>query len=126
MVNPLNIILPFLHGKRQSQEAHEARNISDKVNEFAAALRGLSTAPPDGIEEKIYDFSVRLSQATTLSTAEAVGYVAECIRENVDRGRFPDGVIEGTFDELTAKYLSRPLDVFDKRHEVPYNDGGNR
>ena len=126
MVNPLNIILPFLHSKRQQQEVCAARNISEEIGGLAAVLRNFSAVPPNGLEDKIYALSVQLSQATTLSLEGAVGYVTECIREKVNRGHSADAAVKSAFDEITAEYLSRPLGVFDKRHEVPREGGENR
>ena len=103
MVNPLNIILPFLFTKRgaEARTAHE--KAYKKTEEFACTLLTLQPAP-DNLADQIWELAGRLSIATTLNRGEA----ADCIMVTY----------------ATATYLTRPLSVFDKRPDVDMKGGG--
>lgn len=123
MVNPLNIILPFLFTKRgaEARTAHE--KAYKKTEEFACTLLTLQPAP-DNLADQIWELAGRLSIATTLNRGEAADCIMGWIKNKVDRGIPTEEAMRELVTYATATYLTRPLSVFDKRPDVDMKGGG--
>lgn len=123
MVNPLNIILPFLFAKRKPAEQPPERHPMETAEEFASVLRAVANATDNDLGQRIYELAGRLSIATTLNRAEAVCYIRDLIEDKIKKGMSANDAVQEVFAYATATYLTRPLSVFDKRQEVRFEDG---
>jgi len=124
MVNPLNIILPFLFAKRKPAEQPPERHPMETAEEFASVLRTVANATDNDLGQRIYELAGRLSVATTLNRAEAVCYIRDLIENKIKKGMPADDAVRNTFAYVTETYLTRPLGVFDKRPDVDVKGGG--
>ena len=123
MVNPLNIILPFLFAKPGSAGLPPERHPMETAEEFASILRTVADSTDNDLGKRIYELAGRLSCATALGCAEAVGYIRDLIESGINKGASADDAVRETFAYVTATYLTRPLGVFDKRPDVEVKDG---
>lgn len=123
MVNPLNIILPFLLTKRGAAEKADYAKAYQKTEEFACTLLTLQPAP-DNLADQIWELAGRLSVATTLNRGEAADCIMGWIKNKVDRGIPTEEAMREVVTYATATYLTRPLGVFDKRPDVDMKGGG--
>lgn len=124
MVNPLNIILPFLFAKPKQTEQMPEKHPREMAEEFAGVLRTVADATDNDLGQRIYELAGRLSVATTLNRAEAVGYIRDLIENKIKKGMTADDAVREVFAYATATYLTRPLGVFDKRPDVDMKGGG--
>ena len=124
MVNPLNIILPFLFAKPKTAATPPEKHPFQAAEEFASVLRTVVDATDNDLGQRIYELAGRLSVATTLNRAEAVRYIRDLIENKIKKGMPADDVVRETFAYVTETYLTRPLGVFDKRPDVDMKGGG--
>lgn len=123
MVNPLNIILPFLFTKRGAEARIGHEKAYKKTEEFACTLLALQPAP-DNLADQIWELAGRLSIATALNQGEAADCIMGWIKNKVDRGIQTEEAMREVVTYATATYLTRPLGVFDKRPDVDVKGGG--
>lgn len=123
MVNPLNIILPFLFTKRGAAEKADHAKAYQKTEEFSCALLTLQPAPDD-LTDQIWELAGRLSVTTALNRGEAADCIMGWIKNKVDRGIPTGEAMREVVAYATATYLTRPLGVFDKRPDVDMKGGG--
>ena len=123
MVNPLNIILPFLFAKPKPAATPPEKHPFQAAEEFASVLRTVADATDNDLGQRIYELAGRLSVATTLNRAEAVRYIRDLIENKIKKGMPADDVVRETFAYVTETYLTRPLGVFDKRPDVDMKGG---
>ena len=123
MVNPLNIILPFLFAKPKPAATPPEKHPFQAAEEFASVLRTVADATDNDLGQRIYELAGRLSIATTLNRAEAVYYIRDLIEDKIKKGVSANDAVQEVFAYATATYLTRPLSVFDKRQEVRFEDG---
>lgn len=123
MVNPLNIILPFLFTKRGVEARIDHEKAYKKTEEFACTLLTLQPAP-DNLADQIWELAGRLSIATALNRGEAADCIMGWIKNKVDRGIPTEEAMREVVTYATATYLTRPLGVFDKRPDVDMKGGG--
>lgn len=126
MVNPLNIILPFLFAKPKPAATPPEKHPFQAAEEFASVLRTVADATDNDLGQRIYELAGRLSIATTLNRAEAVCYIRDLIENKIKNGMSADKAVREVFTYATATYLTRPLGVFDKRPDVDVENGGFR
>lgn len=126
MVNPLNIILPFLFAKPKPAATPPEKHPFQTAEEFASVLRTVANATDNDLGQRIYELAGRLSVATTLSRAEAVCYIRDLIEDKIKKGAAANDAVQEVFTYATATYLTRPLGVFDKRQEVRIEDGESK
>ncbi len=124
MVNPLNIILPFLFAKPKPAATPPEKHPFQAAEEFASVLRTVADATDNDLGQHIYELAGRLSVATTLNRAEAVCYIRDLIENKIKKGMPADDAVRNTFAYVTETYLTRPLGVFDKRPDVDVKGGG--
>lgn len=124
MVNPLNIILPFLFAKPKPAATPPEKHPFQEAEEFASVLRTVADATDNDLGLRIYELAGRLSVATTLNRAEAVCYISDLIENKIKKGMSADDAVRGAFAYVTETYLTRPLGVFDKRPDVDVKGGG--
>lgn len=124
MVNPLNIILPFLFTKPKPAATPPEKHPFQAAEEFASILRTVADATDNDLGHAIYELAGRLSVATTLNRAEAVCYIRDLIENKIKKGMPADDAVRNTFAYVTETYLTRPLGVFDKRPDVDMKGGG--
>ena len=129
MVNPLNIILPFLHSKPKAEKEAAKIRADDMIKhyqeteEFVSVLRRYMDMPEDDLTGRIWSLAVRLSNATALDQGEAASCIREWIISRINQKKSVDDAVRETFSYVTDTYLTRPLGVFDKRQEVHFEDG---
>ena len=123
MVNPLNIILPFLFTKRGVEARIGHEKAYKKTEEFACTLLTLQPAP-DNLADQIWELAGRLSIATALNRGEAADCIMGWIKNKIDRGIPTEEAMREVVTYATATYLTRPLGVFDKRPDVDMKGGG--
>ena len=126
MVNPLNIILPFLFAKPKPAATPPEKHPFQAAEEFASVLRTVADATDNDPGQRIYELAGRLSVATALNRAEAVCYIRDLIENKIKKGMSADKAVREVFTYATATYLTRPLGVFDKRPVVDVENGGFR
>lgn len=126
MVNPLNIILPFLFAKPKSPESLPERHPMETAEEFASILRTVADVTDNDLGQRIYELAGHLSYATTLTREGAVCYIRDLIKGGIEKGVAADDAVREAFAYVTATYLRQPLGVFDKRPDVEAKDGGFR
>lgn len=85
MVNPLNIILPFLFAKPKPAASPAERHPMETAEEFASVLRTVADATDNDLGQRIYELAGRLSVATTLNRAEAVCYIRDLIEDKIKK-----------------------------------------
>lgn len=124
MVNPLNIILPFLFAKPKPAVQPPGKHPMETAEEFASVLRTVADATDKDLGQRIYELAVRLAGATTLNRDEAVCYIRDLIGDMINKGMAADEAVREAFDHITATYLARPLGIFDKRPDVDMKGGG--
>lgn len=124
MVNPLNIILPFLFAKPKPAATPPEKHPFQAAEESASVLRTVADATDNDLGQRIYELAGRLSVATTLNRAEAVCYIRDLIENKIKKGMPADDAVRNTFAYVTETYLTRPLGVFDKRPDVDMKGGG--
>lgn len=124
MVNPLNIILPFLFAKPKPAVQPLERHPMETAEEFANVLRTVADTTDKDLGQRIYGLAGHLSASTTLNQAEAVCYIRDLIRDKINKGMAADKAVQEAFDHITATYLARPLGVFSKRADVDMKGGG--
>lgn len=124
MVNPLNIILPFLFAKQKPAEWPTKRHPMETAEEFASVLRTVANSTDNDLGQRIYELAGRLSVATTLNRAEAVCYIRDLIENKIKKGTPANDAVREVFAYVTETYLTRPLGVFDKRPDVDMKGGG--
>ena len=124
MVNPLNIILPFLFAKPKPAAAPPEKHPFQVAEEFASVLRTVADVTDNDLGQRIYELASRLSIATTLNRAEAVCYIRDLIENKIKKGMSADDAVREAFAYVTETYLTRPLGVFDKRPDVDMKGGG--
>lgn len=124
MVNPLNIILPFLFAKPKPTALQPERHPMETAEEFAKVLRTVADVTDNDLGQRIYELAGRLSVATTLNRAEAVCYIRDLIENKIKKGMSADDAVREAFAYVTETYLTRPLGVFDKRPDVDVKGGG--
>ena len=110
MVNPLNIILPFLfRGGNSAVRANE---------EYESAISELTGLVSDGLQENVRRIASELAVATAYTRVEAARCMAHLIRLEMNKGRQSDDAAKMVCAHNERCYLSRPLGVFDKRPDV--------
>lgn len=110
MVNPLNIILPFLfRGGNSAVRAHE---------EYESVIGELTGLVSDELQEDVRRMASELAAATTYTCAEAARCMADLIRQEINKGRQSDDAAKAVCAYIERCYLSRPLSIFDKRPDV--------
>lgn len=124
MVNPLNIILPFLFAKPKTAATPPEKHPFQAAEEFASVLRTVADATDNDLGQRIYELAGRLSVATTLNRAEAVCYIRDLIENKIKKGMSANDAVREAFAYVTETYLTRPLGVFDKRPDVDMKGGG--
>ena len=125
MVNPLNIILPFLFAKpKAKKETDDIVKHYQETEEFASVLRRYMDMPEDDLAGRIWALAVRLSNATALDYGEAASCIREWIMSRINQNTSVDDAVRETFSYVIATYLTRPLGVFDKRPDVDMKGGG--
>lgn len=124
MVNPLNIILPFLFAKPKPAATLPEKHPFQAAEEFASILRTVADVTDNDLGQRIYELAGSLSVATTLNRVEAVCYICDLIENKIKKGMPADDAVRETFAYVTETYLTRPLGVFDKRPDVGMKDGG--
>lgn len=124
MVNPLNIILPFLFAKSKPAATQPEKHPFQAAEEFASVLRTVADATDNDLGQRIYELAGRLSVATTLNRAEAVCYIRDLIENKIKKGMSANDAVREAFAYVTETYLTRPLGVFDKRPDVDVKGGG--
>lgn len=124
MVNPLNIILPFLIAKPKLAATPPEKHPFQAAEEFASVLRTVADATDNDLGQRIYELAGRLSVATALNRAEAVCYIRDLIENKIKKGMSADDAVRETFAYVTETYLTRPLGAFDKRPDVDMKGGG--
>lgn len=124
MVNPLNIILPFLFAKPKPAATSPEKHPFQAAEEFASILRTVDGATDNDLGQRIYELAGRLSVATTLNRAEAVCYICDLIDNKIQKGMSGDDAVREAFAYVTETHLTRPLGVFDKRPDVDMKGGG--
>ena len=123
MVNPLNIILPFLFAKPIPAATPPEKHPFQAAEEFASVLRTVVDATDHDLGQRIYELAGRLSVATTLNRAEAVCYIRDLIENKIKKGMSANNAVREAFAYVTETYLTRPIGIFDKRQEVRIEDG---
>lgn len=110
MVNPLNIILPFLfRGGNSAVRANE---------EYESAISELTGLVSDELKENVRRMASELAVATAYTYAEAARCMADLIRQEMNKGRQNDEAAKAVCAYIERQYLARPLSVFDKRPDV--------
>lgn len=110
MVNPLNIILPFLfRGGNSAVRAHE---------EYESAISELTGLVSDELQEGVRRMASELAAATTFTYAEAARGIADLIRQEMNKDKQSDEAAKAVCAYIERRYLSRPLSIFDKRPDV--------
>ena len=66
MVNPLNIILPFLFRRPRTEGVPYIQKHYQSVEEFVCVLRRFEKMPDDDLAGRIWTLAVRLSNASSL------------------------------------------------------------
>ena len=126
MVNPLNIILPFLFAKPKPAATPPEKHPFQAAEEFASVLRTVDGATDNDLGQRIYEMAGRLSVATTFNQAEAVCYIRDLIENKIKKGMSANNAVREAFAYVTETYLTRPLGVFDKRPDVDMKGGRGR
>lgn len=126
MVNPLNIILPFLFAKPKPAATPPEKHPFQAAEEFASILRTVDGATDNDLGQRIYELAGRLSVATTFNRAEAVCYICDLIDNKIQKGMSGDDAVREVFACVTETHLTHPLGVFDKRPDVDMKGGRGR